>query len=166
MNQPDLQELWETYFPRIYGYFYRRVTNRADVDDLTSIVMTSFIQSQSSKPIDNIEAYLWSIARTQLALFIRNKSKTPVTLEMTTNIEKSDDFETKQMAITLEMRLDRLFQIMDTYLSHEERSIFTLAYQDGYNSTQIGEKLGIKANTIRQKLSRILTKIKPYLSQI
>ena len=73
MNNDDLQEMWKVYFPRVYGYFFRRISNREDVDDLTSIVMTSFIQARMEKDIETIESYLWAIARTQLYFIYSQK---------------------------------------------------------------------------------------------
>jgi RNA polymerase sigma-70 factor, ECF subfamily len=166
MNETELQDIWKTYFPRVYGYFFRRVSNRQDVDDLTSIVMTSFIQAKIEKDIDKIESYLWAIARTQLFLFIRNKSKAPVTIEMTEEFDTSSDFENIQAARTLEERLSRLYNLTKNNLTQEEQKIFSLTYQDGYNSVEIGKLLDLKSNTVRQKLSRIISKIKPHLSKI
>lgn len=166
MNDNDLQETWKIYFPRVYGYFFRRVTNREDVDDLTSVVMTSFVQARLEKNIEKIESYLWAIARTQLYMFIRNKSKLAITIEMTEEVDQSDDFENRQVAKTLEFRLSNLYTLTRNYLTKEEQEIFSLTYRDGYNSTEIGQQLNIKPNTVRQKLSRIISKIKPHLSKI
>ena len=85
---------------------------------------------------------------------------------MTEKIEQSDDFEDKQVANTLEFRLTNLYNLTKNYLTKEEQQIFSLTYRDGYNSTQIGQQLDLKANTVRQKLSRIIYKIKPHLSKI
>lgn len=166
MNDNDLQETWKIYFPRVYGYFFRRVTNREDVDDLTSVVMTSFIQAKLEKNIEKIESYLWAIARTQLHLFIRNRSKSPATIEMTEEVDQNDNFEDEQAIKTLEFRLNNLYYLTKNYLTSEEQEIFSLTYRDGYNSTEIGQQLNIKPNTVRQKLSRIISKIKPHLSKI
>jgi DNA-directed RNA polymerase specialized sigma24 family protein len=72
--------LWETYYPRVFAYFYKRLNIREDVEDLTSLTMTSFMDGMldESKQIAKPDAYLWRIAHNQLALFLRDKYKQKV----------------------------------------------------------------------------------------
>ena len=36
---PDFDNLFEIHYPKIYGYFFRRVNNQVDVEDLTMITI-------------------------------------------------------------------------------------------------------------------------------
>jgi hypothetical protein len=35
LSQTKLFNTWEEYYPKVYGYFLRRVNNHTDVEDLT-----------------------------------------------------------------------------------------------------------------------------------
>jgi DNA-directed RNA polymerase specialized sigma24 family protein len=77
MSNFNINAEWEIYYPKVYGYFFRRLNNRLDVEDLTSLVLSQFFQTlldqEKASRILNQNAYLWKIARNQLATFIDTK---------------------------------------------------------------------------------------------
>jgi DNA-directed RNA polymerase specialized sigma24 family protein len=35
MQDSDVEKQWSEYYPKVYGYFFRRLNSREDVEDLT-----------------------------------------------------------------------------------------------------------------------------------
>jgi|LakMenEpi03Aug12_release.lakeMendotaPanAssembly.Ray.scaffolds.fasta_scaffold78676_3 DNA-directed RNA polymerase specialized sigma24 family protein len=106
MTQKQIQNSWEEYYPKVFGYFFRRLNNQADVEELTSLVLTKFINkiSNQNTTLENPHGYLWKIARSSLADFINHKVKQPTTLSLDDNLDtitedldkyRSDHFKQK-----------------------------------------------------------------------
>ena len=60
-NQIDkITNLWNELYPRVYGYFYRRIDNQTAVEDLTASVLSSFLKNvENGKIKKNNFGYLW-----------------------------------------------------------------------------------------------------------
>jgi DNA-directed RNA polymerase specialized sigma24 family protein len=89
-----------------FWLFFRRLNNQADVEELTSLVLTKFINkiSNQNTTLENPHGYLWKIARSSLADFINHKVKQPTTLSLDDNLDtitedldkyRSDHFKQK-----------------------------------------------------------------------
>jgi RNA polymerase sigma factor (sigma-70 family) len=67
------QAVFDEYFPKVYGYLYRRLDSRQDVEEVTSVVLTKLFAALERQHIEYLNAYLWSIARSSLIDYIRAK---------------------------------------------------------------------------------------------
>ena len=59
--------------------------------------------------------------------------------------------------------VDLCTSIIEAELYDDEKDIVLLSVIAGYNSKELGSMLGIKAATVRSKLSRALAKMRKYL---
>jgi RNA polymerase sigma factor (sigma-70 family) len=161
MQSMTNEELWEIYYPKVYGYFFRRVNSVEDVEDLTSAVLTTFLTTIiSSSEIKNPHGYLWKVAYHQLVRYIDTKSKRPLTLEVDDNWVAPDNRETESQAIELNRKLESVLNYAKNELNTEDYTIFSRSYIDGDKVMDIAHDLDLKANTVSQKLKRIIAKLK------
>ena len=88
----ELSQMWEELYPKVYGYFFRRVNNRMDVEDLAAVTLTAYFQNlvKNGDLITNKMGFLWKIAHNQLLFFIRQKSKSPVFVGINDNFDSKD----------------------------------------------------------------------------
>ena len=164
LNQSQLNALWNQYYPNVFAYFYKRVNNYADVEDLSAQTMTALLTKiERDGLLEQPHGYLWRVAKTQLAGYLRTKYKNPVYQELTPQHDIDDDSKTSE---AYEHLILQVFHNAKSILTAEELYLLTLTYQDGLNSTQIGEKLAKPPATIRKRLSRIIKKLKLNLSLI
>jgi RNA polymerase sigma factor (sigma-70 family) len=155
------EELWEIYYPKVYGYFFRRVNSVEDVEDLTSSVLTTFLTTIISNPeIQKPHGYLWKVAYHQLVRYIDTKSKRPVSVEIDESFVAPDNRETEIQAIELNKKLESVMVYAKSELSGEEYTIFSRSYIDGDKIMDIAHDLDLKANTVSQKLKRIIAKLR------
>jgi RNA polymerase sigma factor (sigma-70 family) len=167
MNHQELEHIWDKYFPRVYGYFYKRITNRSDVEDLSSITMTALFIKLSKSDIENIEGYLWQIARTQLCLFIRKKKSIPIMTEIIAELFIDDQsFLDIQHQLTKKQLLVKINKLAEQHLKTDEQQLLNLAYKQNLNSTQIAKITDIKPATIRKKLTRAIAKLKLHIPNL
>ena len=164
ITESSLFALWDELYPKVYAYFLRRVDNRLDVEDLTSITLTSFLEKYRRNPdkINNKYAFLWKIAHNQLCLFIKTKSKNfiPISLENEME-EKNIDIEVENYRSSeLQKRIEKLIQCVETNLKNPELQIVKRVIMNDEKSVNLSQELNLTPANIRQKLSRSLKKLK------
>jgi RNA polymerase sigma factor (sigma-70 family) len=160
----ELQQAWEKWLPKVFGYFYKRINNPSDVEDLTAETMNAaFLASE----IQNFDAYIWKVAHNHLVGYIRTKSKNTEPISMN-NVDdwkplpQDEELETV-VCSRYEERKAILQQCVDSNLkSDEEKKLITYSIIDEKNSTQIGELLNIQPDTVRQRISRTLRRLKKH----
>jgi RNA polymerase sigma-70 factor (ECF subfamily) len=163
LSQTELFNIWEEYYPKVYGYFLRRVDNHTDVEDLTSITLTAFLEKlRSEEEIKNKNAFLWKIAHNQLCVFIKNKSKSPITVSVdeASFVENFDIRVEETKSEYLQKRFEALHKCIQNILTGENYQIvFEIIIKDK-KSPEVASLLNLKPDTVRQKLKRSLNKIR------
>lgn len=168
MTDTEINHLWDEYYPKVFGYFYRRLTNRQDIEDLTSVSLTAFLTKidNPSLQIENKNAYLWRICHNQLAMLINTKSKTPAFVPYDESwIPQDTQLETNYSA-EFKTRMQSLQACINKHLTPEESQLINLAYIEQQTSQQIATYLNSTAVAIRKRLSRSINKIKKQCSNI
>lgn len=162
MSSQEIESLWNEYFPKVFGYFYRRLNCREDVEDLTSLVMTKFIHSLNEYDIAKPNAYLWRIAHNQLVNFYREKSKTPVFTSLLENEDQEwldESLEQSRSSAYLQ-RVESLIHCAKLNLKGEEYLLVNSAILEDKKSAELAIELNTKPATIRKRLSRTLQKLR------
>jgi RNA polymerase sigma factor (sigma-70 family) len=159
-----IEQLWEMYYPKVYGYFYRRVNNLQDIQDLTSVVLTQFLTKlvDDTQDIQKPNAFLWKVAYFHLVDFIDNKSKKPIPISIDDDFEAPTEIENKLQSEELNTKLEKILIFAQVSLSDEEYTIFSRSYLDGDRIMDIAHDLDLKANTVTVKLKRIINKLKEH----
>jgi RNA polymerase sigma factor (sigma-70 family) len=167
-DQQNLQNNWEYWYPRVYGYFYKRVNNKTDVEDLTANTLSTTFMA---KNVLNVQAYTWKVAHNYLVRYIDLKVKNPIPVTWDDNMEWSPDSQSEyvetQYSKNFETKLTNLKECIANQLtSPEDKMLIELSIYKENNSTEISKLLGLKADTVRQKLSRTLKKLKKHCSSL
>ncbi len=158
----DAKQIWEEYYPSVYGYYFRRVNNRDDVEDLTSIVITIFLDNMldDTKTIANPHGFLWKVAYNHLALFIRQKSKNPMAIGLIdTDFEVEPEIEDNR-SFHYQEKIKDLMHCVNKNLKDIELVIIEQVIMLDRKATEVCIELGLTAENTRQKLSRSLKKLR------
>lgn len=151
------QNEWNERYNQVYGYFFRRLNNRADVDELTSDTVTEFFLKEI--PIQNPKAFLFAIARNKLYQYIDKKSHNQNTsfddLTETISYDTVDNYSNYYLSKTEELK-----KCIERQLKQQDKDIVELCIICEFSSQRVAEELKLKAPNIRQKLSRILKKLR------
>lgn len=164
MNNQTLQQEWDYYHPKVYGYFFRRVNNKTDVEDLTAMVLNKFfeilVSPEKSALLTNKNAYLWKIAYNHLADFIQNKQKRPLTIAIDDQFEAPDNSIEKFYSKNYQDRISHLLRCIKGQVKDLEYRIIEMSFFEELSSIEIAKSLNLKPPAIRQKLSRSLKKVR------
>jgi len=179
INKNQIIESWDYWYPLVFGYFYRRLNNRQDVEDLTSNTLTAlFLNSEVTNP----RGFIWQTARNQLYKFIDQKTKNPhpVSLDIQDHQNSFGDypetfgFTNRDSAFAnlddsdlenkysdhYQAKIDQLIGCCRNHLEEKDYQIVCLSIMEEKNSTQIAQAFNLKPATVRQKLKRCLGKLK------
>jgi RNA polymerase sigma factor (sigma-70 family) len=162
MSLQEINQLWETYYSRVFAYFYKRLNLKEDVEDLTSLTMFAFMDAMREKSdrIEKPDVYLWRIAHNQLAMFLKQKYKTPITVSYSEDWEFVDesleDYESK----TYQNRIRALMHCIENALKSQDLEIVKLSLIENIKSPEIATKLRLTPENVRQKLSRSLKTVR------
>ena len=171
MKEAEVTKLWEEYYPKVFGYFFRRVNSRQDTEDLTSLVLASFLEKIMDPQIEiqNPNAYLWKIAHNSLCRFVTQKSKTPISVELDDDfqIKSEEDLEIENTrSDNLKLKLEKLKDCIQQALKPKDVLIIQRIILEDKKSSQIIEEIGLTSVAIRQRLSRALKKLRQKCRQL
>ncbi len=146
----NIQELYEKYFSAVYKYFCKK-TNQDDAEDLTQQTFVKLITYISC--IDKIrspKSLVFTVAKSVLSDYYRNRK----IFEMAVSFDELYDY-----ADSYDFSRDIESTDMLKKLTKRERQIVELKV-DGYNSIEIGKKLGLSGSTVRTYLENIRKKLR------
>ena len=156
----DVETNWNYWYPRVYGYFYKRVDDKIEVEDLTANTMnTVFI----AKNIQNIPAYMWRVAHNYLVKYIDTKTTTPTPISFDENWAIAEYRENVEIIVSEKYttKLTQLMECVKNNINNElDQKLIQLSIIEEQNSTQIAQILDLKPDNVRQKLSRLLKKLR------
>jgi len=149
---------WDEYYGKVYGYFYRRVEDKFEVEELTANTLNDFLLSNTNP--ENPNAYLWAIAKNKLFSYIKNKNKQTIF-----QLEDFDTVESNYSAHYFE-KIEALKKCIDSQLKAEEKTLVELLILDDFSSQQAATKLEISPGNVRIKLHRALNKLRENCKKI
>jgi RNA polymerase sigma-70 factor, ECF subfamily len=76
--EEDFTEIYDTYVVKIYRFIFLKVDSRETAEDLCADVFAKTLKEYRRSEIQNIQAFLYQVARNILADYYRNKSKARV----------------------------------------------------------------------------------------
>ncbi len=161
--QSEAHKLWFTYYPKVYGYYFRRVNVKEDVEDLTSLVLTNFINkiTDSSNSIQNPHGYLWRSAHNHLVNYIRAKSKRPAMVGIEGDvIDVIDQDIENHRSQHYKDKIKHIMRCVKNNLEGLDLKIVEEVVMMDKKSVDVAKVFGLTADTTRQKLSRGLKKLR------
>ena len=150
---------FEEYYPKVYGYFFRRVNNKQDVEDLTSITLTKLFKSLENNKVKNTRAYLWMIAHNQLVDFYRSNKVRDIQTGMEEGWDVDASLDNHQSDNYKRFCHEMLDQARK-HISTEDYNLIEMYYLDGYSSQEVADKLNLTPANTRKKVSRIINKLR------
>ncbi len=168
-NDTNIQTQWEYWYPRVYGYFYKRISSKVEVEDLTANTLSTVFLA---KNVVNIQGYMWKVAHNYLVRYIDLKTKSPIVVSWDENQNWIPDQDTlqvenKTVSSVYSTKMANLRLCTENQLaSDEDKTLVQLSVFEEKNSTQIGNYLNLKPGTVRQKLARLLLKIKTHCTAL
>ena len=150
------EELYEKHYPELLKYAAAACQNRTEAEDLAQEVFLKALQNanvfQDLGPSQR-RAWLYRALKNTLCDRWRRSKLEEGYLDTLEPDAASPDpgIQAVENALLLQA------------LSGEDRALFHLRYEEGYNATELSQMLGIPPGTVRARLSRMRTLLKTML---
>jgi RNA polymerase sigma-70 factor (ECF subfamily) len=152
--------LYERYAARIYAYCLRRVKNREDAEDLTSLIFTHALNGLPGYQGGSVAAWLFRIAHNNVVSHYRKQRPVMVLESFDTGLEIPDLIENLMLHET--KRDIRAFVVQ---LSEAEQELIALKVTAGLSAEEIGKVLGKSAGAVRVEYHRIIKRLRTHFQQ-
>ena len=147
-------KLYDKYVEKIYRFVFLKVSSQEEAQDLTSQVFTKgWKKFRKGEKIDNPPAYLYQIARAEIANHYREKAKFQVTNAV------SDQIIDPNPGLEEKSKLDSDMAAVKNCLaklSNDYQDVLVWRYLDGYSNKEIAEMSGKSEGTVRVMIHRAL----------
>ncbi|HAF62815.1 MAG TPA: hypothetical protein DCK95_10900 [Anaerolineaceae bacterium] len=162
-NPARFENLYLKWLKPVYRYFYFRLGNIKDAEDLTSQV---FLQVYKDLPRYRsrgaFSAWLFSIAHARLVDYYRKDSRKAAREIVIEKLEiPSNSAELLAQAVQ-KNEIEQLFSLLSG-LSEKEQTLIRLRFMAELSYREIGQILHCKEDTARKSVSRLLNRLKKQL---
>jgi RNA polymerase sigma factor (sigma-70 family) len=161
LSAKDFDTIYMTYHKPVYDFVYKRVSNAAIAEDLTSTIFEKIVKSINDFQWQGItiSAWIFRIARNGIIDFYRknNKFKRDVSLDEVTNYIESKEPDNLE---TLEQDEDQI-KLYDAIREFKDEDQFLIYYKyfEDMNNKKIAELMGMSETNIGTRLHRIRKKL-------
>lgn len=152
------RELYEKYHLRIVRYIRARAPME-DVEELVACTFEKMFIYASANSIKSFNALLYTMARTTVASYFRDKDRRPtIGLDLEKHDVESSDRPVDEV-IDIDTDIGRLKKVLKT-LNAQYRDILIMRYMQEMEISEIAQALGKTPNNVRVIIHRALASLK------
>lgn len=158
------EQIYQEYYPKVFGYLRSRVERIQDAEDLAQTV---FIKVYSKMDMfdsekSSISTWIFNITRNTLidhqrSMSFRNHDEIPETM--------TDDSEDALDGLINEEALERLADALEQ-LTDEERDLIIMHYYNNYTMLKIADMMCRPYGQIKRLHVKAIQKLKKYLADL
>ncbi|HTE13185.1 MAG TPA: RNA polymerase sigma-70 factor [Chitinophagaceae bacterium] len=162
--ETTFKSIFDTYKDRLYGYVLAVSHSTYTAEEITQeIFMKLWLCRDMLASIDNIEGYIFTIARNKTLNHLRKASNQASLLqEIQSRMKPAVNANEERTAVT---ELEKLVHDALTLLSPQRRLVYQLSRHKGLDHGQIAQQLHLSRNTVKNHLVHSLRFIRNYLGQ-
>ncbi|MBT9141029.1 MAG: ECF RNA polymerase sigma factor SigW [Dehalococcoidia bacterium] len=165
-NNPEaFGELYDLYYPQIYGYVLKRTASIEIAQDITSEVFFKALKNLGQFRYRGFpfSSWLYRIATNEIANYFRKNKHGQIRLEKVSNTISNPSAETE--FLEAEVQLQRHGEFLRLHqsicrLSLKYQEVITLRFFENKGVKEIGEILGKREGTVKSLLHRGLEKLR------
>lgn len=167
-------ELYDTYFPYVYGYFANELQDRQDVEDLTSeVFLRLWRRADTFRGDARLSTWLFAVARNVLIDFLRKRKRHGVVASLNATAPDGDtelvdrlsgDSESPDAAIVRLEEHVEVWNAMDK-LESLQRTVLEMRFVKEMSYDQIAVTLDVPVGTVKSRLSRAVGTLRRMLQR-
>lgn len=166
-DENEAADLIRGYMKPIFGFALNRVKQRMEAEDLAQEIMLQLLKSISSGAnIQNLEAYVWTIARYTWVHWLKKRAHAPKPIEINGRSELFAAHQAGPLDQLLQTESYRMLRSEISFLSDIHRRIVVLHYYEGLKQSDIANVLGIPVNTVKWHLSDAKKELKKGMNRM
>ncbi|MFD2037280.1 RNA polymerase sigma factor [Belliella marina] len=148
------EEIYNRFSKKVYNKCLSFVKNQEMAEDLThDVFLQLFVTIRQFKGKSKFSTWLYSLTYNYCVNYLNRDKNAKMLRESVEMHETSEFVEEGNENLLLEME-SKLLEIALQKISHEERMILLLKYQDDTSVKELQEVLGIGQSAVKMRLSR------------
>ena len=155
------EEIYDTYYSKVYNYVFYRVLNAPLADDLTGEIFVKLIKSyRLFNPSISVSAWIFTIARNLVTDHFKANARAPLAAPDSSFCDIPDEAATKTDARLAKNEEFRQLHTALSTLNERERSTLSLRFWGRMTYAEIAKYLGLSEKNISVTISRAIKKLK------
>lgn len=152
--------LYNRYWKDVFNIAFKRIRNADVAQDVAQDVFVQLWTREKATPIDNLPGYLRIATRNGVFRQMEKESRYG---------DLPDDSEGQLRGYgladghVLYKEFQAAFEALTNTLPAQQKQVFNLRFQEGRNTQQIAEQLGVSEKTVRNQMGRALAKLRESL---
>lgn len=156
--------LYEEFWDKLEHFCYRLCRDEGRAEDMAQEVFLRALQNRAlveSFTPGQCRAWLFAAARNLYCDQVRRAVREQELLEWLRPDPEAEPPDETAAAALERVDLDSLLAL----LAPADRELFELRYRQGWNATQLGQRLGLSPATVRTRLARIRAELQKDLKE-
>jgi RNA polymerase sigma-70 factor (ECF subfamily) len=156
-REHDLEQVFTQFLDPVYRFFYARVGNREDAEDLTSrVFVKATTQLDPVRSEVSVASWLFTVARTVLADHWRQYYRAPAQIQLDdqTVVENIPDQPNKDSSFGTNQLVEEILQALPA----RYRRVLELRFLQGYSVVEAADELNVTPGNLKVLQHRALAK--------
>lgn len=160
VTKNDIALVYDSQFDRIYKFFYYKTLNKNTAEDLASETFLTFVNLLNEhKEIDNLNAFLYGIAKNLFMQFLRKKYQEGIPFSAIDENFEEYAFEYVQESENTETSEEKLLKFLHLIPS-KQQEVIRLRFIEKLNLDEICIKLQKDMNYVKTTQKRGIKSLK------
>ena len=157
ISKKQFEKIYDKQVDKIYRFVFLKVGSADIAQDLTSQTFTkAWKKAKSGLDIENPNAYIFQIARREIAGHYRQTSKVKIVSAESVQLVSGEDIE-KDKGIQMEFEAIRTCL---AELKEDQQNVLVLRYIDDRPIKEIAEMIGKKPGAVKMMIRRALDELR------
>lgn len=158
-DKEAFHQFYEAYFPRVYGFVQKKLSNRADTEEVVQdVFLNIFLSIGSFRGEAPLAAWVFGVSRRTIGR--RFSRKRPTISQARSEEDRLGDsrresgLATPHEAYECRERIAAMESVANTQLNREQWEVFWAHHMEGQSVRSIAEELGKTEDAIKSNLYR------------
>lgn len=160
-DKKALDELYQHYYPRLYGFSKGFLKVEDDIDDiLQDVFVKIWLNRRKINSVETFNSWIFTIAKNAILSYFREKTRYN---EFETRVQQ---LATTEVVLNSELEYEDLKKQTDKIIANlpeKRKEIFRLSREEGMSYKEISEKLGISIKTVEDHMLHALRYLREQL---
>ncbi|GAA4846428.1 hypothetical protein GCM10023310_25510 [Paenibacillus vulneris] len=160
-------DILRQYAKPIFGFALNRTHNREEAEDLAQDILLQLVKSISSGiKIDQLDSYIWTVAKYTWFHWLKKRSGQPVSLETNGFLDELSCSGPQPVDQLINNEHYQMLRRELAYLSGIQRQVVVKYYYEGLKQQDIAVSLGIPLGTVKWHLHDAKKEIKKGMNRM
>jgi len=156
-DRAAFDEIFARRWELIYKETFKRLRNYRRTEEVICMVFKDLWKNRSGLAIDDLSGYLLNCARTQIFIMYvegRASSFFELPMDLVSSLDPGSLYKAKELILGIDQWLRTL--------PHQDAAVFRMKYIANLSNEEIGNSLGIPADSIHEQLLITITNLRNF----